>query len=98
MQSTIQIRRGIRASLPILAVGELALCTDTYEVFMGSPLGNIQISLAGSVPTGIVNQRTGTEMKFWSGTKAQYDAISTKDSSTVYFLTDGWLGNVKVGK
>lgn len=98
MKSTIQIRRGIRASLPVLAVGELALCTDTYEVFMGSPLGNIQISLVGSVPTGVINQRTGTEMKFWLGTKSQYDALSKKDSSTVYFLTDGWLGNVKVGK
>jgi hypothetical protein len=98
MQSTIQIRRGIRASLPTLAVGELALCTDTYEVFMGSPLGNIQISLVGHIPTGILNQRTGLEVKIWVGTKAQYDAVSVKDENTLYFLSDGWLGNVKVGK
>ncbi len=98
MSTSIQVKRGIRASLPTLAVGELALCTDTYELFMGSPLGNIQIALTGSVPTGVVNQRTGTELKFWTGTKAQHDAIGTKDTSTVYFLTDSWLGNVKVGK
>lgn len=98
MASTIQVRRGLRTNLPVLEIGELALCTDTYELFMGSPLGNIQISLAGSIPTGVINQRTGTELKVWSGTKTQYAAIATKDASTVYFITDGWLGNVKIGK
>ncbi len=98
MSSTIKIKRGIRASLPLLEVGELALCSDTYELFIGSPLGNLQVALAGSIPNGIVNQRTGTELKVWMGTKAQYDAIPTKNPETIYFLTDGWLGNVKVGK
>ena len=34
------------------------------------------------------NQRTGgNDIKFWTGTEAQYDAITTKDSDTVYLRT-----------
>lgn len=29
------------------------------------------------------------EVKFMSGTKAAFDALATKDSSTIYFITDG---------
>lgn len=35
----------------------------------------------------VVDTNTG-DLKFWSGTKAQYDAIVTKDSDTVYSITD----------
>ena len=40
-------------------------------------------------PTGqpgqnIINQRTGQPMKYWSGSKAEFDAISNKDAGTVY--------------
>ena len=33
------------------------------------------------------DQNTGT-IKTWTGTKTEYDAIATKDSSTLYFCTD----------
>ena len=35
----------------------------------------------------VVDQNGGS-LKYWTGTKAQYDAIVTKDSSTMYYLTD----------
>ena len=32
----------------------------------------------------IINQRTGQPMKYWVGSKAEFDAISNKDAGTVY--------------
>ena len=50
---------------------------------------------------GVVNQNdTTTAIKTWTGTKAQYDAIVTKDANTEYFCTDTdelYLGTVKIG-
>lgn len=38
---------------------------------------------------GIINQNaTTTAIKTWTGTKAQYDAITTKDNNTLYHITD----------
>jgi chitodextrinase len=36
----IQIKRGLKANLPVLDTGELALCTDTNELFSGTDAGN----------------------------------------------------------
>ncbi|MBO7735317.1 MAG: hypothetical protein J6S67_22315 [Methanobrevibacter sp.] len=38
---------------------------------------------------GVINQNnTSTAIKTWTGTKAQYDAIVSKDSNTLYNITD----------
>lgn len=38
---------------------------------------------------GVINQNaTTTAIKTWTGTKAQYDAITTKDNNTLYNITD----------
>lgn len=38
---------------------------------------------------GVIDQNaTTTAVKTWTGTKAQYDAISTKDANTIYNITD----------
>jgi hypothetical protein len=37
---------------------------------------------------GVIDQRTSSAVKTWTGTKAQYDALSTKDSNTLYNITD----------
>lgn len=41
MAVTIKIRRGPKASLPSLAVGELGFCTDTGELYIGTAGGNM---------------------------------------------------------
>ena len=35
-------------------------------------------------PTGFINQKTGQPMKYWMGSKQEFDAISNKDDNTVY--------------
>lgn len=39
---------------------------------------------AGQPGQNIINQRTGQPMKYWVGSKAEFDAISNKDANTVY--------------
>lgn len=37
---------------------------------------------------GIKDQKTGGTDKFWTGTKAEYDALATHDENTFYAITD----------
>ena len=50
---------------------------------------------------GVINQNdTSNAIKTWTGTKAQYDAIVTKNANTEYFCTDSgelYLGDVEIG-
>lgn len=38
----------------------------------------------GSPGQNIVNQNGGQPMKYWAGTRSQYDSISNKDANTIY--------------
>lgn len=53
---------------------------------------NVTISLNTSdelQTVGVINSRdSSTALKTWTGTKAQYDAIVTKDANTLYNITD----------
>lgn len=67
-------------------------------------LDNTSITLNGSSQlqtVGVINSRdSSTAVKTWTGTKAQYDDIVTKDPNTEYFCTDSgelYLGDVKIG-
>lgn len=44
MANKLKIRRGLKANLPTLSVGEQGLCTDTSEIFIGGSTGNIQLA------------------------------------------------------
>lgn len=39
---------------------------------------------AGSPGQNIINQNGGQALKYWAGTRSQYDAIANKDSNTIY--------------
>lgn len=43
MANKIQVKRGLKANLPVLSDGEPALCTDTKEFFVGDGTSNIKI-------------------------------------------------------
>lgn len=44
--------------------------------------------LRGISSNSITELNKGLEQKFWRGTKSEYEAISTKDDSTMYIITD----------
>lgn len=68
MANTIQIRRGAKASLPTLNQGELALCTDTDELYIGNGVSNLRI---GNVvgPSGTV---VDGHLVVWDGTTGRF--------------------------
>ena len=51
---------------------------------------SISLNAANELQTaGVINQNNASQaIKTWTGTKAQYDAIVSKDSGTLYYLTD----------
>lgn len=44
------------------------------------------ISGNGGVASSVANQLDSSALSFWKGTQAEYDAIASKDASTVYFI------------
>lgn len=42
----------------------------------------------GDPGKGIIDVRSGSELKFWTGSQKQYDSIYSKDSNTIYFITN----------
>ena len=58
MASKIQIKRGMKASMPALSPGEFGLATDTKELFIGTANGNLQLAVLddnGELPSGQVD-------------------------------------------
>lgn len=51
---------------------------------MAIPIGNAIKDAKNSVT--ILDQNTGQPLKIWTGTQADYDAITTKDSGTLYVV------------
>ena len=92
MASTIKIKRGLKTNLPTLAVGELGYCTDTNEVFIGTSGGNVLINEDTDVSTeyskGVIEEKENNNTNFWIGTQAEYDALSTYDNNTLYFIEE----------
>ncbi|MBQ5696167.1 MAG: hypothetical protein IIV48_05880 [Clostridium sp.] len=37
---------------------------------------------------GIIEQNVGNIIKYWEGTQSEYNAISSKDNNTIYYITD----------
>lgn len=46
------------------------------------PIGRTGVT--GQPGQNIINQRTGQPMKYWVGSKAEFDAVRSKDAGTVY--------------
>jgi N-acetylneuraminic acid mutarotase len=79
MSNKIQIKRGAKANLPILDPGELALCTDTNEVFVGNN-SNVQLAKQNDVTANTFKIST-LENKILG---RNYYAGTTSGSSTSY--------------
>lgn len=64
MANPIRIKRGLKASIPTLAAGELAMTTDTFELFGGT--GSVNKFLGG--PTVMANPMTAVSDIIYGGT------------------------------
>jgi len=54
MSQKILLKRGLKANLPTLSIGELAFCTDTNEFMLGTNSGNLKLYNKNEVDT-IIN-------------------------------------------
>ncbi len=57
MANKIQIKRGLKASLPALDSGEFGLCTDSEEVFIGNNGKNIDITNKSQLAEKMMNTK-----------------------------------------
>lgn len=91
MSDKIKIKRGSKSNLPILDIGEMAFCTDTNEVYVGSATGNILVNQENSnllqtvdiyktEPIGELFVPPG-KYNAWCPTNLQYD--KTRDCGIV---------------
>lgn len=62
-------------------VGNITIPTE-YGSFVGNLNGN------ASSADGVIDRRTYNSILTWTGTRAQYDAIETKNPNTLYNITD----------
>lgn len=72
MANKIQFKRGLKANIPTLNIGEPALCTDTGDIYVGGTSSNIQIAKASEL-ANIPLQTYITEKA------KQVDLIATND-------------------
>jgi hypothetical protein len=83
-------KRGLKANLPSLDVGELALCTDTNEVFMGSTNGNFKINGSSSSVSDLIiedfSAGDSVEMLLPMDVTKVWVTDSTKTSITISWL------------
>lgn len=97
MAQAIKIRRGLKANLPILQVGEFGYCTDTRELFIGSTEGNVLIggeemrivvkdSFSGT--TGMTKTYTEDMVGF---------SLNNESTSDMSFVINGITVPVKAG-
>lgn len=81
MIQKIKIKRGLKANLPSLDIGEFALCTDTDEIFIGTINGNKPVGLSadGSI-TDIIDSLINGNIKVNGNEIVVYDDTQIKQS------------------
>lgn len=84
MAVTIKLRRGVKSSMPTLAVGEVAITTDTYELFVGTPGGN---KLVGEE----------TFLKLTGGTLTGFLTLHANPTDSMHAATKLYVDNVAMG-
>jgi hypothetical protein len=95
--ATMQIKRGAKATLPTLAAGELAFCTDTLEVFVGDGavnhnVGKVLIGTHALIPAfgnaGRMYWETDT-LKMFLDTGSSWDQVNSDFISSLDDVPDG---------
>jgi hypothetical protein len=89
MANTLQIKRGVKGSLPTLAAGEPGFCTDTFELYVGTAAsGNKAIGgMANPMTTAgdiIVGGASGAPGRLAIGTARQIPIVNSGATALEY--------------
>lgn len=80
----VELNQYIWSGLNTTDLGSSAVSGANVDLSNLSTIGDNKVNT-------VLDQNTSaqtTRLKFWTGTKAQYDTIGTKNSNTLYYLTD----------
>lgn len=95
MANVLKVKRGLKASIPTLAAGELAMTTDTFELFGGTGSANKYLG-GGSLVQELINPRLlGQSLCTYYGggaAPAPYTANSTSINVGRRDFTAVWRG------
>jgi hypothetical protein len=92
MAITIKLKRGNKANLPSLSIGEPAFCLDTNELYVGTAGGNklvgdgIYVKKSGDTMTGQLTLPGSPTQANHAVTKAYVDAVI--ESGRTIFISD----------
>lgn len=94
MANKIQVRRGLKASLPTLSAGEPAYTTDTRELFVGTGSGNVNMGGGQwNMGTAISGTSSTTGAYSYSGANAKVgDCYLNTSNGNVYACTTAGTG------
>lgn len=77
MANKIQLRRGVKANLPVLSAGEPAFTTDTKQLFIGDGTTNTEYAKKSDIPTSLKSPNALT-VQFNGATNKTYDGSSAQ--------------------
>ena len=95
MANLVKVKRGLKASLPALNIGEFGFATDTNEVYIGTASGNVKLFPSEGSGLGYSLQATATSfspsnaLTYYIGMPPT--AQSTVDRNRVYFPKAGTI-------
>ena len=94
MSTKIQVRRGLKADLPQLSTGEIGLCTDTEQLYIGTGGKNLEVLSTNSPAMSFKNKIINGNFDVWQrGTSFDladmkvYGLASTVGSN---YVADRW--------
>ena len=93
MANLIKIKRGLKANLPSLAIGELGFCTDTKELFIGRDDGNEGVE--NVLISNIDDFYTKSEVESLDGTGITWNAGTSKFDIDNPFNPSGTYANLR---
>ena len=78
---------------PITPLGEINKINEIIDNLSGGSVDIDNLSITENASNeiqtvAVIDNRSGNAIKTWTGTKSQYDAITTKDANTLYNITD----------
>ena len=85
MSQTIQVKRGLKADLPILASGEFGFCTDTKEIYVGNGAVN---NAVGTKSTYTHSQIAPSQTWVINHELGRYPSVNVVDSAGTLVLGD----------
>jgi hypothetical protein len=90
----IQVKRGLKANLPVLDPGEPALCTDTGEIAYGTSAGNIFVNFASEKMSELLRLSISQSGKLAIDGEEQVGGGGSVPSNVILF--EEWAGGESV--